>query len=133
MNHEQISNINVEYNKQLLHKTIGDIFSGDISKKYSNYPKDHNKIVINQLLNEENVEKRNYFHNLFNLTFLEVLNHFQEKKIIPDLIGLKTYKEVVVKFEKEKDYQDNLIYHLTKYEDIVNIKKPRASRKKINY
>ena len=34
------------------------------------YPKVKNKIVIEELLNEKDDDKRNYFKNLFNLTFL---------------------------------------------------------------
>lgn len=128
LNHKIISNIKIEYNQSLLHRTLKDIFSTDISRKYTNFPKDHNKLLINNLLNEEDDDKRNYFHNLFNLTFLEALNHFQQKKVIKELVGLKTYKEVIQKYEAEKDYHENLIYHLTNFEDIINSKKARASR-----
>jgi len=44
------------------------------------------------------------------------------------LVGLKTYKEVIQKYEAEKDYHENLIYHLTNFEDIINSKKARACR-----
>ena len=46
------------------------------------------------------------------------------------MIGLKTYKEVIKKYEKEKDYYENLIYHLYNFEDIINMKKSRTRKQK---
>ena len=132
MNHKQKANIIVDENKQFLQKTLQEIFSDNISKRYTNYPLDHNKNLINRLLEEDDEEKRKYFNNLFNLTFLEVLHHFQGKEIINELVGLKTYKEALKNFEDEKDYYENLKYHLTNFEEIINSKKSRRPRKQKN-
>jgi len=129
MSHKQKANIIVEDNKIFLTKTLQEICSEEISKKYTNFPLDHNKNLINRLLNEEDEEKRIYFNKLFNLTFSEVLLHFQGKKIIKELIGLKNYKETIKNFEDDKEYYQNLAYHLTNFEEIINLKKPRKSRK----
>ena len=129
LNHKQKANIIVNDNKQFLQKTLQEIFSDDISKRYTNFPSDHNKNLINRLLEEDDEEKRKYFNTLFKLTFSEVLCHFQGKEIIKELVGLRTYKEALKNYETEKDYYENLKYHLTNFEEIINSKKSRRSRK----
>ncbi len=129
LNHKQKANIIVNDNKQFLQKTLQEIFSDDISKRYTNFPSDHNKNLINRLLEEDDEEKRKYFNTLFKLTFSEVLCHFQGKQIIKELVGLRTYKEALKNYETEKDYYENLKYHLTNFEEIINSKKSRRSRK----
>ena len=130
LNHKQKANILVEENKKFLNKTLQEIFSDDISNRYTNFPKEHNKNLINNLLNEEEEENREYFNILFNYKFSEVLQHFQGKKIIKELIGMKTLKESIKSYENDKDYYENLLYHLSKFEEIVNSKKPRKRNKK---
>lgn len=129
LNHKQKANIIVNDNKQFLQKTLQEIFSDDISKRYTNFPSDHNKNLINRLLEEDDEGKRKYFNTLFKLTFSEVLCHFQGKQIIKELVGLRTYKEALKNYETEKDYYENLKYHLTNFEEIINSKKSRRSRK----
>ena len=129
LNHKQKANIIVNDNKQFLQKTLQEIFSDDISRRYTNFPSDHNKNLINRLLEEDDEEKRKYFNTLFKLTFSEVLCHFQGKQIIKELVGLRTYKEALKNYETEKDYYENLKYHLTNFEQIINSKKSRRSRK----
>ena len=130
LNHKQKANINISDNQIFLQKTLQDIFSEEISKRYTNFPSTHNKDLINRLLNEEDEEKRNYFNKLFNLTFLQALNHFQEKEKIEELSGLKTYKEAIKKYENEKDYHENLVFHITNFQEIIDSKKPRLSKKR---
>ena len=129
LNHKQKANIIVNDNKQFLQKTLQEIFSDDISRRYTNFPSDHNKNLINRLLEEDDEEKRKYFNTLFKLTFSEVLCHFQGKQIIKELVGLRTYKEALKNYETEKDYYENLKYHLTNFEEIINSKKSRRPRK----
>ena len=129
LNHKQKANIIVNDNKQFLQKTLQEIFSDGISRRYTNFPSDHNKNLINRLLEEDDEEKRKYFNTLFKLTFSEVLCHFQGKQIIKELVGLRTYKEALKNYETEKDYYENLKYHLTNFEEIINSKKSRRSRK----
>ena len=132
LNHKQKANIIVNDNKQFLQKTLQEIFSDDISRRYTNFPSDHNKNLINRLLEEDDEEKRKYFNTLFKLTFSEVLCHFQGKQIIKELVGLRTYKEALKNYETEKDYYENLKYHLTNFEEIINSKKSRRPRKQKN-
>lgn len=131
LNHKEKANINIIENQNFIKKTLQEIFSEDISKRYTNFPSNHNKELINRLLNEEDEGKKNYFNKLFNLTFSEALHHFQGKIIINELLGLKTYKESIKKYENEKDYHENLVFHLTNFEEIINSKKPRKKKNEL--
>ena len=88
MNQKQKANANVIFNREFLYKSLKDIFSENISTKYTILPLNYNKILIEQLMNEHDKYKRLYFQNLFNLTFIQCLNHFRGKEIINELIGL---------------------------------------------
>ena len=66
--------------KLFLHKTLKEIFSDNISSRLYNYSETHNKAIIESLINDEDEEKRIYFNNLFNITFLEYLNYFMSSE-----------------------------------------------------
>ena len=51
----------IDYNKDFLEKTLGLIFSGDISSKYSCHPSTHNKKLIESLINDKDEKKRNTY------------------------------------------------------------------------
>ena len=129
INHQQKANINVKYNKNFLTKTLGDIFSDDLSNKFTNYPKDHNRNLIKTLTNEEDESKRIYFSKLFNLTFLEGLEHFRGSRIHEELIGLKGYHEELEKYYNEKEYKSCLNYYINNFESIIRNKKSRNRKK----
>ena len=77
MNQAQVSNANINFNRAFLERTLGEIFSADLSKRISNYKKNHNKTLIEELINEKDKEKKEYFIGLFNLTFLDCLKYFR--------------------------------------------------------
>ena len=129
---EQKANSIIEFNKQFLNKNLGEIFSEDITTRYTNFPKFHNQGLIQKLINEEDVSKRSYFRRLFDLTFLESLQHFRGSVSIEELSGLINYKDVINKYESEEDdYKSCLDYYINNYEIIINSKKKRKSRKNI--
>ena len=66
----------VEYYKLLFNKSLQSIFSEDISKRYSKFNPNHNKNIIEKLMNEKIETKRIIFSKIFNLTFMDCLNHF---------------------------------------------------------
>lgn len=125
INQRQIFNATISFNKNFLNKRLGDIFSEDISKKYTNYPHEHNKNLISSLIKDENEERGNYFKNLFNITFLDCLKHFRGNKFIPELEGLKPFGELVLESDMDKDYFTNLKFYIDHYETITNNKKER--------
>ena len=51
----------VDFKKNLLHKTLGEIFSDQISMKYTNYLSNFNIMMIESLLNEKEQDKKKIF------------------------------------------------------------------------
>ena len=129
LNKEQEFNSNVIYNKNFLNKNLGDIFSDDISSKYSIFPPDHNKRLIMMLKNEEDQNKKNYFEKLFNITYLHSINHFIGFQKIDELNGLKCFSELKYEMNEEKEYIDCIEYFLKNYELLTMQKKPRNRKK----
>ena len=133
INQEQISNCTVEYNRDFLYKTIGDIFSVNISTKYTSYPLNHNEYIIKLLMNEKDNDKRNYFTQLFNLTFLDALKHYRGSDEIDILKGLNDFSSYKNNSNKDDDSLNTLKYYMMEYETILlEKKKPRKKRKKNN-
>lgn len=133
INQEQIGNSTVEYNRDFLYKSIGDIFSVNISTKYTNYPLDHNEYIIKLLMNDKDSDKRNYFTQLFNLTFLDALKHYRGSDEIDILKGLNDFSSYKKECNKDDDFLNTLEYFMMEYETILlEIKKPRKKRKKNN-
>ena len=134
INQSQISNPNIEFNQIFLTKTIGDIFSDDISKKYTVLPLNHNKNLIFRLINDKDENKKNYFQKLFSLTFSQCLKHFRGEEHNDLLYGLKCFKdmkdEILEDYEEDGDeYYEVLEYYLNNFENIINNKRPRKTRK----
>ena len=135
INQSQKSDATINFNKNFLNKQISDIFSDKISGRYTNYPPYHNKRLIIQLLNEKDENKRIYFRKLFCLNFMDCLKHFRGEKHIDMLDGLICFKdvqnEIINKYNDGNDYYQTMKYYLDNFEKIINKKKPRKSRKKV--
>ena len=122
----------VDYNKDFLEKTLGEIFSEGISSKYTQYPLEHNKKLIESLINDEDEKNGAIFNDIFNLTFLDCLNHFRGSKIIEELEGLNNLKDFLknTKIIKDKEYCTILNYFVNNFEKIIMDKKSRIKSKK---
>ena len=127
LNKKKLSSTNVKYNQELLHKNLEEIFS-ETSGGISSYLKNHNNNLIKSLKNEIDYKKRNYFQNLFNLTFLQCINHINGTEIHQELLGIKNRSEILDKFSDDKDYVKLLEFYFCNYELIINSKKGRMSR-----
>ena len=127
INQKQTSNATVSFNKKFLYKKIKDIFSEDISSRYTNFLRQHNKNLINSLINEKDEQKRNYFIDLFNLRFIDCLEHFRGTADFFCLVGLTTFEEIKDQFNDDKDYLEALTKYIYSYEEITNNKKERIS------
>ena len=137
INKAQIANAKIEYNKSFLTKTLKQIFSDNISTRYTSLPPTKNKILIDELMNETDDIKREYFKNLFSLTFLDCIKYFSSEKdenYIKELDGLQLFKDlkndsIELKNKNidtnDKEYIETLEYHLKYYEKIINLKKSR--------
>ena len=125
----------VEYNKLFLNKTLSSIFSEEISSKYSRFNPNHNKDLIQKLLNEEDKIKNEYFKDLFNLTFMDALNHFRGTAINEKLNGLKTFDDYCKSLESEiynDEYKKVLKFYLMNYEKEILRKRARRVKKHFN-
>jgi hypothetical protein len=128
INQRQKTNATILFNKEFLYKTLGEIFSEDISSRYTNNRKDHNKILIEKLMEDKDEAKKNYFQKLFNITFVDCLEHFRGDKEIEELKGLISFKDLELEdIKKDKEYQETLNHYVYNYEIITSRKKERKS------
>ena len=127
LNQKDKSESNIKFNQAFINRTIKNIFSNDISGRFTNISKDYNKIIIENLINEKNVVIKDYFTNLFSLTFFQCLEHYRGTHFYDVLNGMKLFVE-----EKIMDEQcaKNVEYHLYKYEEIIFKKKSRKTKNK---
>jgi hypothetical protein len=117
----------IDFNQNLLNKTLYDIFSEEVSSKYTCYLPNHNQIIINTLLNEKDEYKRLFFKNLLDVTFLQCLNKFIGKEDIKELIGFKTFYEYKETSKDEPQYIDALKYNFITFEETIKGSRQRHS------
>jgi len=139
LNKRQIANAKIKDNKAFMKKTLAEIFSDSISGRYTNLPKDKNKMLIKELMNEKDEAKRIYFQKLFNLNFIECVKHFSNKKPVEILKGLMTFEKMKsnpVELNKKcitigtDNYLEKLDYYFKNYENILSSKFSRNKEKK---
>ena len=131
LNQEQKKNSNADFNKEFLKKTVKEILSEKLSTRIKYYPEDHNKKLIEELL----AEKGEYFEKIFNLTFLDCVEHFIGNKEISELNGLTLFSElkddIVEKCEDDgESYYKNLEIFLKEFEKRINNAKARNKKSK---
>jgi hypothetical protein len=130
INHSQIKNINANYNRDLIKTSQGKIFSENISKRHTYYPEDHNKRLINKLLNENDDDKRKIFVNLFSKTLKECIQHITGQKI-EELKGLERfYENEINELEEGDEFKKEIKKFIDNYETIINKKKPRKTKQR---
>ena len=126
LNQSQKRNSSTNFNKLFLNKTLKEILSQNITKQINFFEQDHNKKLIETLL----LEQREKFEKLFNLTFIECLEHFIGDKEIEELNGLTLFTElkdqIIKKHVKEGElYYENLKLFLSDFENKINKAKSR--------
>ena len=123
------------YNKTFLKKTLREIFSENISTKYSRYSPSHNKVLIEFLINEKDEIKKNIFNKIFNLTFLDCLKHFRGSVLFDELKGMNLLNKYIKEIKNDKNDEEYCIvfrYFINNLENIVMEKKSRKKRSKNN-
>ena len=127
----------VSFEKSFINKSLKEIFSGDISARFYNFPRNYNKLMIESLIEDIDEERRKYFIKLFDITFIDCLKYFREDKEalnIGELNGLKQIssikEELIMKHGNE--YFETFINYLQNFEDIINNKRARKRRKEKN-
>ena len=131
INQIQKSDNKLESTKLFLNKKLSEIFSVDISSKYTSFLPDHNKILISRLLNEEDIEKREKFQKIFNLTFADCIQLFlgNNNKYI-EFEGFPVLDEIKDELNEDNEYLGKIKNFLLNFEDIIKHKKPRKRNKK---
>jgi len=132
MNQSQIINSSVKYNQSFLYKPLKEIFSQNLSSRCSKFKIEHNKNLINELLNEKDKIKQIFFNDLFNLTFLDCIKHFRGSKNIYCLEGLPNYNEIAENLNGDEDYKESFKCYIDNFEIIIKNKKSRKSTKATN-
>ena len=89
---KDLTHSSVGYDKKFLSKKLKEILSS-ISEKFTNVLKDENKDLIEDLINLQ--DKGKFFQELFELSFLDCLEHISGKKNIEILNGLPLLDEIV--------------------------------------
>ena len=129
----QVEKSKAEYNKLFLNKTLETIFSENISTKYSRYSPNHNKDLIEDLLNDKDEKKRIIFQKIFKLTFLDCLKYFRGSIILEELSGMKTFYKYCNETNfgnNSEEYKNILKLFINNYEKIILDKKARHKRNK---
>ena len=130
LNQKQISEASIQFNKDFLNKTLGEIFSEDITSRITNYHQKHNNLLIEALTNEKDEDKKNYFKKLFSITFVDCLKHFRGSQKMEELEGMKRFNDIKSKYKDDVDYLRCLENYFMNYEEKLNNKKTRKSKKK---
>ena len=123
--------LTVERNLILFETPIKDTLY-EISGKYKHYPKEYNRVVIEELYKNENCKK---IRDILNLKYLDCLKYYRKdrdiikKKRFACLKGMeKKFDELPQKLKKQKHdkhYEEALIYVINNFENIYYTKIPK--------
>ena len=129
INKSNLSHSSVEYDKEFLNKKLKEIFSS-ISDKFTNYLNTKNKDLIEYLINLEN--KGKYFQELFELSFLDCLEHIRGTKNSEILNDLPKINDILIQEGKNINEDEIEIYKeiINNYETIIAHKKKRNAKKR---
>ena len=140
-----INKLNRKENVEYLNMKLKDLFSKDISLKYSTKPEDFNKKLINKILNKNTDETINF---AFNITLRDWLDLFTLKKSVEEILKEYNYIYKNIDYEKVKksiydvgdflseimgkngiEYLTPFIFLLYNYERWFSIKRERKRKK----
>jgi hypothetical protein len=112
----QTRKINISFEKKFIYKTLGDIFSAKITTRFKTIgdKKNFNKDRIDKL-KLTNPELK----NIFDVTFIQCLNHFMEYDEIDALKGMKTFEQVKAKENIDEMEEKNLKFLTANYEKTI--------------
>jgi hypothetical protein len=124
LDYKFVDKIKKETDLQLLKSPLKDIFSNDISPKYSTLSRDSNKKMIERILEDQKDNLNIMF--AFNLTFEEWIEIFTFKKelksfIILDKDKMKDLNDKFIKLDKlileiyDKNYTNNYLSYFISY------------------
>ena len=126
---EQKANNSVDFIKNFMNKTTKEIYSAQISKRYTSFLPNHNQIVINRALNEKDEIKREQFKKLFNLTFADCIQKFIGNDNSEDSEGFQKFDHIKNKLNEDKEYLEKLEQFLKEFANNINSRKSKYSNK----
>ena len=105
-------------NIELLDQKIVVFLANDVAANYKRYEKDHNKKIIEMLKKSEELGE---LGEIFNLTFLDCVNHFcgKEKEALNGFIEWKNYKNKLLERDGEK-FTESFWYVLRNYKAVIS-------------
>jgi hypothetical protein len=131
INQIQKTDNKLESTKLFLNKRLSEIFSVDISPKFTSFLPAHNRILISRLLNEEDIEKKEKFQKIFNLTFADCIQLFLgNNNKYNEIEGFPLLEEIKGELNENDKYLEKIKNFLLNFEDIIKSKKPRKRNKK---
>lgn len=112
--------------EKYMNSTLGEIFSNRISNKYTTIKdKDnYNKKKINELCRRNERLKK-----IFNVKFIECLNHFIGKETKEELEGMKTFEELVFNDEMNKKNLKLIAFNYVQRVDNIRERTPKKKKK----
>jgi len=135
---DQIISTNVIDNRQLLDKTIRELFSDEIAQNFRKYPKNYNKLVIDKIYEIDNEEK---ITSILDMKFSDCIKYFRKEQNYMDderyfcLKGLeKKFENLTIDLTNEgndEKYIEMLFDLIYNFENIFFTKKSRKRRGKI--
>ena len=136
LDQKDANNSSIAFNKKFIYKSIKEIFSSKLTTKYKSKKDNleiYNEDLINKLLSEKNILKRNIFESILNLKFIDVINYIIGKRNdLTQLYGLKLTDNLLEDMSIDEEYSEKIFDIMRNLEKILNEKKPRNRSKKIN-
>jgi hypothetical protein len=124
LDYQYTNKISKKHDLGLIKMAFKDLFSQEISGRYSSLKKESNKIIIDNLLKDVNIDVNIKF--ILNLKFGDWIDYFTYKKEIKKLDDLKKEKNIEIKMadtllndigssENDDTYFCNFLFHLINY------------------
>ena len=116
-----------------MNKTFKSIFSEDVTTKWKTISRKHNKNIIEHLLNEKDIAKREIFVKLLNLRLIDIIKYLRgEKDDYEELDGLEFDLDILKKIEEDEKYFKCFKSNMMEIETILQNKFSR-NRKSIKF
>ena len=133
INQKNVANAKIDFNRDYLNMTFKDIFSEDVTTKWKTMSRNHNKNIINHLLNEKDEAKREIFVKLLNLRLIDIIKYLRgEKDGYEELNGLEFDLTTWNNIKNDEEYFKCFKSNLMEIETILQNKFSR-NRKSIKF
>ena len=105
INHKNVRNAKIDFNRDYLNKTFKSIFSEDVTTKWKTKTRKNNKNVIEHLLKEKDTAKREIFVKLLNFKLIDIIKYLRgEKDDYEELDGLEFDLDIWNKIKENEEY-----------------------------